>query len=100
MIYVIAKSLVEAKDQMCSYGYTSSEWKYVDHVCVLLHAFGGECFVLDGASERRGNTQTSYRAIIRVARTRNMIMHYKPELHLGKPQNKTEDKRNDLYCSW
>lgn len=100
MIYVIAKSLAEAKDQMTTYGYTTKEWKYVDHTSVLLHAFGGECFILNNATQRRGNTQTSYRALINVARARNMVMHYKPEIHLGKSQNRTEDKRNDLYCSW
>ena len=100
VIYVIALNLNHAKDQMTSYGYTEDEWKYVSNVNDICGCHGLHCVILDGASKRKGSKSECYRSLINKVREYGMTTHYWPELKLHKTRNKTEDKRNDLYCCW
>ena len=100
MIYVIALNHKIAEDQMRSYGYTKAEWKFCGTVYDLTGRHGSECFVLSGANKRKGSLTECYHSLIIKAREFDMNIHYKQELHLGKPSIRTEDIRNDLYCCW
>ena len=100
MIAVIASNKAIAEEQMRNYGYLRSEWLYVRDaydVCVGVD----QCFVLEGATHRPGTPlRCSYKTIIATARSRRLVIHYKPRLYLGKIKTRTEDCRNDLYCGW
>ena len=100
MIYVIALDFKTAETQMCNYGYKKAEWSFCGNVNNLKCCRGADCFIIDGANKRKGKLSECYRALITQARLQKMNMHYKPQLILGVPRTKTEDIRNDLYCSW
>ena len=99
-LQVLTHTDAHAQGQMTDYGYTQDEWKYVSNVNNIVGCHGLHCVVLEGAAKRRGTRSECYRSLINKAREYKMVMHFWPELKLHKPRNRTEDKRNDLYCGW
>ena len=101
MIYVLAVNKQHC-EQMTMYGYTTSEYKYVDNLDRIRGVFG-IVFILEGAANMcRGKpVKERYKTIMDEVLSKHMPIQFKPKkcqevIYEAKMRN----DRNDLYCCW